>query len=213
MTWADRISRRLSELGWTQAELARRSGVPYTTIRKYLGGDGSAVKQPKRDKLKLIAQALGATPEWILFGAGSSRIDLIERRLPVWPLSELGSAMDIHASERRPDREMPTMAAPPGAQEDDLWIEVDDHSMEPEIPAGTRVLLSSSSPVQPGDLVVAHDLQQNTYLLRRYRIVSIADGARTIGLAALNENFGEIITKEPGNFRVLGRITHKLVTL
>ncbi|MEU0934302.1 helix-turn-helix transcriptional regulator [Embleya sp. NPDC005971] len=53
------IQARLDELGWTWAELSRRSGVPETTLsswRRHARGAGS--RGPSPDKLRLVAKAL-----------------------------------------------------------------------------------------------------------------------------------------------------------
>lgn len=54
------IQARLDELGWTWAELSRRSGVPETTLsswRRHARGTGS--RGPSPDKLRLVADTLG----------------------------------------------------------------------------------------------------------------------------------------------------------
>ena len=65
MQWHDRLKSRFEATGWKKAELAKRSGVPYDSLLKYLGGD---VKQPRGDTLDKIAEALGTTSLWLEYG-------------------------------------------------------------------------------------------------------------------------------------------------
>lgn len=52
-------------MGWTKAELARRSGVPVDNVTKYLAG---RVKQPRGDQLDRLAEALGLDPLYLRSG-------------------------------------------------------------------------------------------------------------------------------------------------
>ena len=58
----DKIRQRMDELGMTISGLAKRSGVPYNTVRSYLyiGSD------PTCEKMKKLADALGRTMDWFL---------------------------------------------------------------------------------------------------------------------------------------------------
>lgn len=68
MSWSDRLNERMQELGWKKAELARRSGVPYDSINKYLRGD---IEQPRGDTLEKIAVAVGKSALWLREGIDS----------------------------------------------------------------------------------------------------------------------------------------------
>lgn len=58
----DKIRQQMDELGITISGLAKRSGIPYHTIRSYLyiGSD------PTCEKMKKLAGALGRTVDWFL---------------------------------------------------------------------------------------------------------------------------------------------------
>lgn len=58
MEWHERLSERFEATGWGKAELARRSGVDYNSVLKYLAGQ---VKQPRGDIMEKLAKALGTT--------------------------------------------------------------------------------------------------------------------------------------------------------
>ncbi|MEW5422685.1 S24 family peptidase [Amorphus sp. 3PC139-8] len=65
MRWDARLRRRVRELGWTGAELSRRSGEPAPKVYKYLEGK---VKQPRGQTLENIAAAVGLTELELLYG-------------------------------------------------------------------------------------------------------------------------------------------------
>lgn len=65
MSWSDRLREGVQELGWSKAELARRSGVPYDSVNKYLRGD---IDQPRGDTLNRLASAIGKDPIWLRDG-------------------------------------------------------------------------------------------------------------------------------------------------
>ena len=54
--WVKRLNEALRKSGWSKAELARRSGVDYDSLNKYLAGK---VEQPRGDSLPRLARALG----------------------------------------------------------------------------------------------------------------------------------------------------------
>ncbi len=66
-TWSKRLNDTLKKSGWSKAELARRSGVPYDSLNKYLSGK---VDQPRGDSLPRLAQSLGVNSLWLREGVG-----------------------------------------------------------------------------------------------------------------------------------------------
>jgi len=58
MEWHERLNARFAATGWSKAELAKRAGVSYDNVLKYLAG---AVKQPRGDIMGKLAKALGTT--------------------------------------------------------------------------------------------------------------------------------------------------------
>ncbi len=57
---ADTIRKWMTARGWSEGELARRSGVPQPTIHRIITGESVS---PRRDKIERIARAFGRTPE------------------------------------------------------------------------------------------------------------------------------------------------------
>lgn len=62
MTWAARLTDSFEATGWSKAELARRSGVSYDNVNKYLAGK---VDKPRGDTLASLARALSVDPLWL----------------------------------------------------------------------------------------------------------------------------------------------------
>ncbi|WMT85599.1 helix-turn-helix domain-containing protein [Pelagibacterium sp. 26DY04] len=65
MQWFERLQARMDELGWSKAELSRRSGVPYDSVNKYLRGN---IEQPRGDAIDRLAGAIGKTVLWLRDG-------------------------------------------------------------------------------------------------------------------------------------------------
>ena len=69
-TLANRVEKRMKELGWTQSDLARRvgHGVKPQNIQQLLDG---TVKQPRY--IAELAAALGVSVDWLLTGRVTSK--------------------------------------------------------------------------------------------------------------------------------------------
>ena len=65
MKWWERLQQEMDALGWNKAELARRSGVPYDSINKYLRGD---TDNPRGPVLNKLADAIGKSHVWLREG-------------------------------------------------------------------------------------------------------------------------------------------------
>ncbi len=80
MTWWKRLDQRRQELGWSGAELARRAGIPYANINKYLNGK---IEQPRGEEMQKLALAIGKSALWLRDGLELSDVEAapIEGRL------------------------------------------------------------------------------------------------------------------------------------
>ncbi len=58
MNWWDRLETQMKSLGWSKAELSRRSGIPYDSVNKYLRGN---VEQPRGEIMQTLADTVGMT--------------------------------------------------------------------------------------------------------------------------------------------------------
>lgn len=61
----NRVAQRMHELGWSEGELGRKSGVPQPTVHRILNGVSASPRQANVEK---IAKALGVTTEWLWKG-------------------------------------------------------------------------------------------------------------------------------------------------
>lgn len=63
-----RVAQRMHELGWSEGELGRRSGVPQPTIHRIISGTSAS---PRHANVERIAKALGVTSNWLWHGTGN----------------------------------------------------------------------------------------------------------------------------------------------
>ncbi len=71
--WSERMTKRLKQLGWTQRELAKRTGIDEQNIRKYHQG---VIDKPRGDVLPKIAKALGVSVIWLEHGASIQQMSI-----------------------------------------------------------------------------------------------------------------------------------------
>ncbi len=62
MEWWQRLDQERVRHGWSGKDLARRSGIPYANINKYLKGK---IAQPRGDVLQTLAQTIGRSVLWL----------------------------------------------------------------------------------------------------------------------------------------------------
>ena len=62
-TLAERLRRKRTEVGWTQEQLAQKVKSSQAVIQKIENG-----KSLRPRRIDLIAEALGTTPAWLMFG-------------------------------------------------------------------------------------------------------------------------------------------------
>lgn len=68
MKWWHRLQQAIDDLGWSKAELQRRSGISYDSINKYLRGE---VDNPRGNVLDKLAETIGRPTLWLKEGIGS----------------------------------------------------------------------------------------------------------------------------------------------
>ena len=66
--WQKRLNDAFRDTRWSKAELARRSGIRYDSLNKYLAGK---VERPRGDSLPRLAKSLGVSLLWLRDGTGS----------------------------------------------------------------------------------------------------------------------------------------------
>lgn len=135
MTWHQRLERRRKALGWSKAELSRRSDLPYDSINKYLRGE---VDQPRGDALERLAEAMGLRPAWLRDGDGAQL-----SRIPVVGVISAGEAW------------LPIDDHPKGGGLDEISFDLDDAD-----PIAIRVRGTSMAPVyRDGDILICSRLR------------------------------------------------------
>jgi 7-cyano-7-deazaguanine reductase len=92
--WKKRLHEVFSATGWSKVELARRSGIQYDSLSKYLDGK---VQQPRGDSLLKLAKTLRVNLLWLRDGVGpiendSGKTDSI---LNTYSLTQLGEVSKI----------------------------------------------------------------------------------------------------------------------
>lgn len=73
MKWWERLQERIDELGWSKAELSRRSGINYDSINKYLRGD---IDNPRGNILEKIASTIDRSVLWLRDGVEKPEAEL-----------------------------------------------------------------------------------------------------------------------------------------
>lgn len=73
MKWWERLQQRIDELGWSKAELSRRSGINYDSINKYLRGD---IDNPRGNILEKLAETIERSVLWLRDGIEQSEAEL-----------------------------------------------------------------------------------------------------------------------------------------
>lgn len=136
-----RVKRRLDALGISEHAAETRSGAPVGTIRNWRRG-----AMPRIETLKVIAPALGTTPQWLAYQAGpeddkeAGRF-IIPRLIP--KISWVSAGSFATTETILPTDDFPTIEVT-GLDEDDDYaaLDVDGDSMDRISPPGSVIILS-----------------------------------------------------------------------
>lgn len=140
MEWASRLQAAFEEKGWSAAELARRSDVPYDSVKKYLAGK---VKQPRGDTLDRLADALGVERLYLKEG-----LDTSAATRQVRLMGYVGAGQTIEAIPLGEDE---TIDAPADARDGTVAAQVRGDSMLPIFRDGWVLYWSRKLP--PSEMV------------------------------------------------------------
>ncbi|HTV68080.1 MAG TPA: XRE family transcriptional regulator [Rhizobiaceae bacterium] len=161
-TWDERLREAFDETGWSKATLAKRSGVPYDNVLKYLAGK---VKQPRGEQLDQLAEALGLDPLMLFRGVSSGDVSSAEVNV----VGYLGAGAEVE-----PDYEQ---VPPEGFEQINLPFPLPDEMI------AFRVRGISMLPVYKPDTVIVVYREQKKPLESFYgeeAAVRTADGRRFI---------------------------------
>ncbi|AMM84778.1 LexA family transcriptional regulator [Martelella sp. AD-3] len=151
MNWVDRLNSAFEKTGWSKAELARRAGVSYDNVVKYLGGK---VEKPRGDSLSSLASALNVDPIWLEHGLST------EYPTKLVPLKGyIGAGQHVEALD---DGSSELIEAPADSHANTVAAIIKGDSMLPVFPEGWIIYWSKRLP--PSDLV------------NRLAVVQLTDG-------------------------------------
>lgn len=131
--WSKRASAVLARRGWTQAELARRSGQDQHRLNKWFQG---RVDNPRGDALARIAAALGVNLPWLQYGKGPAISSL-----PLIGYVSAGEAW-IPTQEHDNGHGLDEVEFAIPDHDDPIAIEVRGNSMSPAYRPGDKVICS-----------------------------------------------------------------------
>jgi SOS-response transcriptional repressor LexA len=154
MSWNERLRRLVKEKGLSKAELARRSGVPYDNVNKYLRGD---VENPRGDALEKLARALDTSTLYLQSGL-TDRKPLPSRGVPFRGEVAAGVWIEVGEGQEVPDDYLPFNPLPQYPEGAVYCLTVRGDSLDKVAPPGTVLvcvdLYSSGIDIKDGDLVI-----------------------------------------------------------
>ncbi|GAA0567650.1 LexA family transcriptional regulator [Halomonas salifodinae] len=161
----DRLRAEMNDKGWSEGELARRSGLKQPTIHRILTGQS---KEPRFGNIEKLAFALGVDANWLRTGKGGSTRGVAnvsparqaERvyHYPVVSWIAAGSWSEAVAPYE-PGGEQVFEGTDYAAKGSAFWLEVQGDSMTApagvSIPQGMMILVDPEVEAVNGSLVVA----------------------------------------------------------
>lgn len=202
MSWDQRLRQAFQGTGWSKREFARRSGISYDNINKYLAGN---VKQPRGDQLDRLAETLGMDPVYLERGVDSATG---ETEVPI--MGYVGAGAEVEPDfEQVPPEGMDQVRVPFPLPDDMIALQVRGDSMLPQFRNGS-VLIVYKQQKRPLESFFGEEAVVRTEDGRRF-IKTILKGERGVNLISWNsppiENvrlawIGEIFTTfAPGALR------------
>lgn len=210
MSFHERLKQKMEEKGVTPAALARAASVSPVAAGKWVHGES----EPKAAKLKLIADFLGVTDDWLLTGKGSpskldNNIDLSEkiplegRPIPVISWVAAGSLSSIETVLR--DTEIDEWLPPnKDCGKSGYGLKVTGMSMSPYFLPDDRIYVNpevQTFDLQTGDLVIIACFGETEATFKKL----IIEGDNKY-LQPLNPNWPEQIIKLSEDCRLVGKV-------
>lgn len=210
MSFHERLKQKMEQKGVTPAALARAASVSPVAAGKWVHGES----EPKAAKLKLIADFLGVTDDWLLTGKGSpskldKNIDLSEkiplegRPIPVISWVAAGSLSSIETVLR--DTEIDEWLPPnKDCGKSGYGLKVTGMSMSPYFLPDDRIYVNpevQTFDLQTGDLVIIACFGETEATFKKL----IIEGDNKY-LQPLNPNWPEQIIKLSEDCRLVGKV-------
>lgn len=194
-TLADRINERMSELGMTQDELARKAGISQSAVHKLCSG-----KALQTRKLLQIADALNVQPQWLAYGLLPKELGMDETGYDnivqgiVIPSGTRARVPVVGTAQLGDDGYWAEMDYPTGHGDGYVKFQTDDKnayavrcrgtSMMPRIRDGEFVVVEPGKTPFPGDDVLVKHID-GRIMVKRY--LYERDGM--VHLISINEAF------------------------
>lgn len=180
MKWWQRLQEAIDDLGWSKAELQRRSGISYDSINKYLRGE---VDNPRGNVLEKLAETIGRPSLWLKEGIGDAPQEVTKQNgrsiaAAVRATVEAGAWREVDQLD----------------QSEPEWVTIDPDPRFPNVThdiykvAGDSMNKLEPNPITPGSRVVAlrFDEIRNRYPLRDGLVVVVQrarDGGHVLELS------------------------------
>lgn len=205
------INRILIERKLSQAELARRAGLPQPTIWRAIKGNK---KQPSAETLMAIAKALGVSVSFLL-GDKNDEIDLSEaqpvtefRKVPLLDWVQAGA----FTMESNVDSVEEWYLCPVRISKKGFCLRVRGESMEPKFQEGDIVFVDPDVVADPGKIVIVQDETFSGAVESTMKKL-VRDG-QEVFLKALNPDWpGKKFIPFTETMRVIGVVVGKYVEI
>ena len=206
MTIAERVKKKRTELGLTQAELAKRVGITQQSLQKIEDG---RTQNPR--KLISLSKEIGCDPEWLLLGTASEvrenpssynnghplQQSLSNNQRPI--ITALQAA--TWTSQTNLSNHSEWLDSPIETSKNAFWLTVIGDNMTSvsgiSIPEGYLILVEPNQNAKNGDLVVADTEDSNEVTFKKL----VIDAGQTY-LKPLNPNYRPIEVSK--NIRIIG---------
>jgi SOS-response transcriptional repressor LexA len=196
MTIAERVKKKRTELGLTQAELAKRVGITQQSLQKIEDG---RTQNPR--KLISLSKEIGCDPEWLLLGTAyevrenpssynnrtPSQQSLLDNQRPIITALQ-AAAWPVH---KNLSNHSEWLDSPIETSRNAFWLTVIGDSMTSvsgiSIPEGYLILVEPNQNAKNGDLVVADTEGSNEVTFKKL----VIDAGQTY-LKPLNPSYRPI---------------------
>lgn len=217
--WHTRLLYRIAELGWSQAEFARRSSLPKERVYKYL--QGKVKRPPDESDIANMAKAVGWTPAKLMYNtdlleyAGGAETVTEEplpmRRIPRYDWRDVGmlTAHTDGAKARTVKGKMP-VPDDDDVSDEAFYTSAPDDANVPDIHKGDLLICDPKQKPIPGRYVIALVDGHGEPILAKYTVERYEKGV-PVELALVFKDathYGKHIVNV-ADVRILGLITHR----
>lgn len=213
MQWWQRLQCLIDEKGWSKAETARRAGIPYDRLVKFLRGE---VEKPRGDSLKRLSEVLGADVLWIEHGVDLSQHSsdlhsVILRPIPLFDMDQLDAILVAEREALAITAEQRTVLVMGDTGPKAFGVVVPDDAMDGKLKAGDIAIIDPDAKPIPGKVVLAVVGTPQRAVLRRYTLPSADEKKGAVLVAELKDFPDEQVGPRKG--RIIGRATFKIERL